>query len=145
MNAWSRLAGIAIVVLSAVFLLHTGGKTSSAMLPGILILAFMFERFRFLRIPIAVGGVALFNLFAVGSAVIKPLGDFISSLGIDATFTNRADIWRFAFTALSENPVTGYGIRGHSGRHRNWSIAAVPSKPGRWRQPMGIIPTSTSP
>ena len=111
MNAWSRLAGIVIVVLSVVFLVHTGGKTSSAMLPGILILAFMFERLRFLRIPIAVGGVALFNLFAVGSAVFRPLGDFITSLGIDATFTNRADIWRFAFTALAENPITGYGIK----------------------------------
>jgi O-antigen ligase len=134
MNAWSRLAGIAIVVLSVVFLLHTGGKTSSAMLPGILILAFMFERFRFLRIPIAVGGVALFNLFAVGSAVIKPLGDFISSLGIDATFTNRADIWRFAFTALSENPVTGYGIKAFwqtqelvysGGAVETWAVAAA--------------------
>ena len=134
MNAWSRLAGITIVVLSVVFLLHTGGKTSSAMLPGILILAFMFERFRFLRIPIAVGGVALFNLFAVGSAVIKPLGDFISSLGIDATFTNRADIWRFAFTALSENPVTGYGIKAFwqtqelvysGGAVETWAVAAA--------------------
>ncbi|URK88918.1 O-antigen ligase family protein [Rhizobium sp. RCAM05350] len=81
------------------------------MLPGILILAWVFERLRFLRIPIAVGGVALFNLFAVGSAVIRPLGEFITSLGIDATFTNRADIWRFAFTALAENPITGYGIK----------------------------------
>lgn len=111
MNAWSRPAGIAIVVLSIVFLVHTGGKTSSAMLPGILILAWFFERLRFLRIPIAVGGVALFNLFAVGSAVFRPLGEFITSLGIDATFTNRADIWRFAFTAMAENPITGYGIK----------------------------------
>ncbi|MCA1405854.1 O-antigen ligase family protein [Ensifer sp. IC3342] len=134
MNTWSRLAGIAIIALCCVFLVHTGGKTSTAMLPGILILAWLFEHARFLRIPIAVGGVGLFNLFAVGSAVFIPLGEFISRLGIDATFTNRADIWRFAFSALAERPLLGYGFRAFwqteelvysGGSVETWAVAAA--------------------
>ncbi|RVN79799.1 O-antigen ligase family protein, partial [Sinorhizobium meliloti] len=37
MNTWSRFAGIVIVALSFVFLVNTGGKTSTAMLPAILL------------------------------------------------------------------------------------------------------------
>lgn len=134
MNAWSRLVGIVIVFLSFNFLLHTGGKTSTAMLPAIVLLAWIFEKFRFLRIPIVIGGVGLFNLFAVGSAVLTPLSDFITELGIDATFTNRADIWRFAFTALAQQPITGYGFKAfwqtaelvHSGGSiETWAVAAA--------------------
>ena len=134
MNVWSRVAGLAIVVLSFNFLLHTGGKTSTAMLPAIVLLAWVFERFRFLRIPIVIGGVGLFNLFAVGSAVFKPLSDFVTELGIDATFTNRADIWRFAFTALAEQPITGYGFKAFwqtselvnsGGSIETWAVAAA--------------------
>ncbi|RVJ65068.1 O-antigen ligase family protein [Sinorhizobium medicae] len=134
MNAWSRVAGIAIVALSFVFLVNTGGKTSTAMLPAILLVAFLFEKVRFLRIPIAVGGVGLFNLFAVGSAVIVPLGEFINGLGVDATFTNRADIWRFAFGALAEQPLTGYGFKAFwqteelvysGGTVETWAVAAA--------------------
>jgi O-antigen ligase len=134
MNVWSRFAGIVIVALSFVFLVNTGGKTSTAMLPAILLLALIFEKARFLRLPIAVGGVGLFNLFAVGSAVFSPLGEFISGLGIDATFTNRADIWRFAFGALAEQPLTGYGFKAFwqteelvysGGSVETWAVAAA--------------------
>lgn len=143
MHAWSRLAGLTILALSFLFLVHTGGKTSTAMLPAILLLAWVFENIRFLRIPIAVGGVALFNLFAVGAAVFRPLGEFIDQLGIDATFTNRADIWRFAFSELADRPLTGFGFRAfwqtselvHSGGSvETWAVAAA----------NGIIPISTS-
>lgn len=112
MNAWSRPVGLMIACLAFFFLTHTGGKTSTALLPAVLIVAWIFEKIRVLRVPIVVGGIALFNLFAVGSAVIRPLGEFVSSLGIDATFTNRADVWRLAFSAVEEQPLTGYGIRG---------------------------------
>jgi O-antigen ligase len=127
MNSWSRLAGLAILVLSFLFLVNTGGKTSTAMLPAIVMLAWVFEKLRFLR-------VGLFNLFAVGSAVFRPLGEFIAGLGIDATFTNRADIWRFAFSALAERPLTGHGFKAFwqteelvysGGTVETWAVAAA--------------------
>lgn len=133
-SAWSRMAGLAIFALSFLFLVNTGGKTSTAMLPAILILGWLFEKMRPLRAPIVIGGVGLFNLFAVGSAVFRPLGEFISGLGIDATFTNRSDIWRFAFSALAERPLTGYGFRAFwqteelvysGGSVETWAVAAA--------------------
>ncbi|APG95038.1 O-antigen ligase family protein [Sinorhizobium americanum] len=133
-SAWSRITGLAIFALSFLFLVNTGGKTSTAMLPAILMLGWLFEKMRPLRGLIVVGGVGLFNLFAVGSAVFRPLGEFISGLGIDATFTNRSDIWRFAFSALAERPLTGYGFRAFwqteelvysGGSVETWAVAAA--------------------
>ncbi|WP_069882777.1 O-antigen ligase [Bosea sp. BIWAKO-01] len=134
MNVWSRTAGILIVSLAFLFLLNTGGKTSTAMLPAVLVLAWIFEKARSLRIPVVIGGVGLFNLFAVGSAVFRPLGEFVTDLGIDATFTNRADVWRLTFSALAEHPFAGYGMKGFwqtsqlvnsGGSIETWAVAAA--------------------
>lgn len=111
MRVWSRFLGIVIICLAWFFLIHTGGKTASAMLPAVLVISWFFERYRALRIPIALGGVAAFNLLAVGSAVIPPFRELVNSFGVDPTFTNRADIWRFAFTAIEDNPIIGYGMK----------------------------------
>ena len=134
MRAWSRMTGLVIVVLTLFFLVNTGGKTSSAMVPFILILAFLFEKMRPLRAVMVIGGVACFNLVSVGSAVWPALGKLIADLGVDATFTNRTDIWRLAFDAFSERPLTGYGPRAfwqteelvHSGGSvETWAVAAT--------------------
>lgn len=133
MKIWSRWLGLLIVALALFFLAHTGGKTSLAVLPGILVAAWAFERWRWLRAPMAWGGVALFNLLAVGSAVFAPLSSFVAGLGIDATFTNRADIWRFAFSAIAQKPLTGYGFQSFwqtddliysGGRIETWAVDA---------------------
>lgn len=106
----SRLVGFAIVALAAFFLSNTGGKTSILVLPAILVLAWVIERFPWSRVPVVVGGLVAFNVVAVGSALSEPLRDLVESLGVDPTFTNRTDIWRFAFTAIAERPLTGYGL-----------------------------------
>lgn len=111
MRQWSRAAGLFIFILSSFFLLKTGGKTAGAMLPLILLLAFIFEKMRFLRIPIATGVIG-FSILVVSSAIFRPINQFIADLGIDATFTNRADIWRIAYNAILERPMTGYGLKG---------------------------------
>lgn len=134
MAVWSRMVGLAIVVLALFFLMNTGGKTSTAMVPFILVLAFLFEKLRWLRAPMVIAGVAGFNFVTVGAAVWPFLGKFISDLGIDATFTNRTDIWRLAFDAFSERPFTGYGPRAFwqteelvysGGSVETWAVAAT--------------------
>ncbi|SFV37216.1 O-antigen ligase [Devosia crocina] len=110
-RSWSRLAGWAIVVLAAFFLSQTGGKTSTLVLPAILILGWIIERFPALRYPVILGGLGSFNLLAVGSAVSEPIRDWVRGLGVDATFSDRADIWRFAFEAISERPILGHGLQ----------------------------------
>ncbi|WP_371835034.1 O-antigen ligase family protein [Ochrobactrum sp. C6C9] len=105
-----RKAGGLVVALCVFFLLHTGGKTSTAMLPFIAIISLIFTHWRWTRIPISIGGVAAFNFVAIGAAVSDPIRQLITSIGIDATFTNRADIWRIAFSAVAKKPIFGYGL-----------------------------------
>lgn len=111
-SAGWKIAGTAVAVAAAVFLLRTGGKSSTAMLPAILVIQWVFERFRWTRLPIAVGGVAAFNLVALGAATSEGFRALIRSLGVDPTFTNRTDIWKIAFDAIARSPVFGYGFQG---------------------------------
>ena len=127
-----RFAGWLILILSVFFLTHTGGKTSTAMLPLILLIAFVFEKIKWSRWPIVVGGVLLINFLAVGAALIPSVYAFLESLGIDASFTNRADIWRFSVGAITDRPVLGHGLHGYWQTERlinndtveNWSPRA---------------------
>lgn len=108
---WKR-TGTIIAIASVAFLLRTGGKSSTAMLPAILVIQWAFERFRWTRLPIAVGGVATFNFIALGAATSEGFRSFIKSLGVDPTFTNRTEIWKIAFDAVAQSPVFGYGFQG---------------------------------
>jgi O-antigen ligase len=107
---WSRLAGALIVVGALYFLVNSGGKTSLALLPLVLGFTYVFERVRGSRYLLVVGGIGVFNLVVVGSAVLAPFRDFVASLGVDASFTDRTAIWQFAFDAFASRPLTGYGF-----------------------------------
>lgn len=134
MRSWSRLGGLMIIAAAAVFLLNTGSKTSIAMLVAVLVLGAVFERWRALRAPIALGGVALINLGTLGVAVFEPVRNLIASSGIDSTFTARSDIWQLAFEAIAERPLTGHGfqsfwqadslVQSDVGTH-NWAVVAL--------------------
>lgn len=109
-RSWSKVLGLMIFAASALFLLKTGAKTSTALLPVILVLAFLFERFRWTRVLIVFGGIGLINFATVGVTALPAVRDFVTSLGIDATYTARSDIWQLALSAIGNNPVFGYGF-----------------------------------
>ncbi|WP_439273664.1 O-antigen ligase family protein [Pseudochrobactrum sp. HB0163] len=127
-----RLAGWLILILSVFFLTHTGGKTSTAMFPLILLIAFVFEKLRWTRWLIVIGGVAVMNFLTVGAALLPPVYDFVESLGVDPTFTNRADIWRLAVRPIADRPFLGHGLHGywlsdalvHNDTVENWAPTA---------------------
>jgi O-antigen ligase len=110
-RTWSRWLGIVIVAAATVFLVKTGGKTAMGMLPLILILAGLFERYDWLRLPIALGGPLALNIIAIGASVSEPIKGFLLGLGIDPTFTDRAGVWRLAMAAIADRPWTGYGFQ----------------------------------
>lgn len=129
---WKK-SGIAITVLSVFFLVHTGGKSSTAMLPMILVLQWIFEKFRWTRWLIAVGGIIVFNTLVLGATLSTDFRSLIVSLGIDPTFTNRSDIWKVAFDGIANSPILGYGFQGfwqtpemmHSpAAMENWAVRA---------------------
>ncbi len=135
-KSWSRWIGLAIFAASAIFLLKTGAKTSTALMPVILVLAFIFERFRWSRMLIVFGGVGAINFATVGVTALPAVRDFVTSLGIDATYTARADIWHLALAAIADNPVFGHGFDSFWGTDTlvnsdlgafTWAVKAVDS------------------
>jgi O-antigen ligase len=128
-----RFVGGAITLLAVVFLTQTGGKSSSAALPGILAAAWAFERWRAIRIPMVFLGIAAFNAVTIGCSVSPAMRSLVASLGVDPTFTNRIDIWRVGASAVADKPLTGYGFQlfwqtdelvYSKGGTENWALAA---------------------
>lgn len=106
-----RIVGGIMLLLAAAFLARTGGKSAIAALPGILAIAWAFERWRPLRVPMVVFGIAAFNIVTIGCAMSPAMRGLIAGLGIDPTFTNRIDIWRIGATAALDRPLTGHGFQ----------------------------------
>jgi O-antigen ligase len=106
-----RIMGGVIALLAVVFLTQTGGKSSSAALPAILVVAWIFERWRAIRIPMVFLGLAAFNAVTIGCSISPAMRALVASLGVDPTFTNRIDIWRTGASAVADKPLTGYGFQ----------------------------------
>ncbi|KKB78410.1 polymerase [Devosia soli] len=111
MKTRSYWAGLALAVLAGIFLLNSGGKTSGAMLPAILILVWLFERAGIFRYLLVAGGLFVLNATILSVVAVPAIKDFVSGLGIDATFTDRASIWELALGAIGARPFTGYGFQ----------------------------------
>lgn len=106
-----RVVGAVIALLAVVFLTQTGGKSSNAALPGILIVAWIFERWRAIRIPMVFLGLAAFNTITIGCSISPAMRALVANFGVDPTFTNRIDIWRVGAAAVADKPLTGYGFQ----------------------------------
>ncbi len=106
-----RLVGGVMLLLAAAFLARTGGKSAIAALPGILAIAWAFERWRPWRAPMVVLGIAAFNILTIGCAMSPAMRGLVAGLGIDPTFTNRIDIWKIGATAALDRPLTGHGFQ----------------------------------
>lgn len=103
--------GMVIALSAGFFVLHAGGKTSAAMLPAILLLAWIFERWTKLGAVMLIGGLVGLNLILLAAAVSPSFGSLLASAGIDPTFTDRGSIWRLALSAVAERPIIGYGFQ----------------------------------
>jgi O-antigen ligase len=111
MRAHAFWMGLILTLLAAFFLLNTGGKTSAAMLPAMLVLAWLFERAGPMRLVLVGGGLFALNAFVLSVVSVPGVRSFVSSLGIDASFTDRASIWQLALGAIGNRPLTGYGFQ----------------------------------
>jgi O-antigen ligase len=104
--------GGAIGVLSLIFVIFANGKTASMMWAPALAIGLFAARFgasrRWAVVALA-PFVALMGL-GVGSVVLAPLAALTASLPIDASFTGRTDVWRYALGKLAAHPLLGYGF-----------------------------------
>lgn len=107
----SRRLGWFLAAGALLFVLFSGGKTSTIMVPFTLLVAWLFERCRSLRALLVWGTLIVANTIMIGAAVSDQIGGALSSLGIDATFTERSSIWRLAMSAIAERPLLGHGFQ----------------------------------
>lgn len=107
----SFVMGPAIALLAGIFLIFTGGKTSSVLCLAIYALASLVyvTRSLWLKRIICFAPLIVMNLLTVGSVMSPALGSVTRMLPVDPTFTGRSDIWEFALAAVTEKPIIGHG------------------------------------
>ena len=142
-RAKSAFYGAALTLAAFVFLLNSGSKTSVAMLPAIMGIAWVFERAGSLRLMVVVVPLALMNYILMSAALSDGFRDLLVSIGVDPTFTDRTAVWRLAIDAVAQKPVTGYGFQafwqmdglvyGESG-DTNWAVTAANAHNGYLEQ-----------
>ena len=107
----SFVMGPAIAALAGIFLVFTGGKTSSVLCLAIYVLASLVyvTPGLWLKRIICFAPLLAMNLLTVGSVMSPALGAMTRLLPLDPTFTGRSAIWEFALAAVAEKPVVGHG------------------------------------
>ncbi|MGY4629419.1 O-antigen ligase family protein [Bradyrhizobium sp. USDA 4486] len=107
----SFVMGPAVAALAGIFLIFTGGKTSSVLCLAIYGLASLVyvTRSLWLKRIICFVPLIVMNFLTVGSVLSPALGAMTRQLPLDPTFTGRSDIWEFALAAVAEKPVIGHG------------------------------------
>lgn len=107
----SFVMGPAIAVLAGIFLIFTGGKTSSVLCLAVYALASLVYVTPSLWLKRIICFVPLIgmNLLTVGSVLNPAIGAMTRLLPLDPTFTGRSDIWQFALAAVAEKPIIGHG------------------------------------
>lgn len=106
-----RLRGAAVVLLSVVFVLNSGSKTTMGFLPvaiGLVMLARLLGKPR-LVLAMHLGMVALVGALTVGTVFSPALLKLSAAINADPTFTGRDEIWKFASAKIAEKPWLGYG------------------------------------
>jgi len=108
----ASISGLAIILLSLVFLLNTAGKSSLALTLVVLALSSALGLVRpfWLRACMLLTPLLTLNLFSVGTVLFASVAELAQKLPLDTSFTGRADIWSFAVESLRLRLATGYGF-----------------------------------
>ncbi len=90
----ARLSGIAIIALSALFLIKAEGKSSSVLLVTVLALTLMTTVIRsfWLRAVVLLAPLVILNMLSVGTVMNDTLAEIARLLPLDTSFTGRTDI-----------------------------------------------------
>ncbi len=111
-RAGKPAAGGAIFILSIVFVLASGGKSSTGICLATIGLSFLAANTRNIVAwsLIVFAPLVLLNVFGVGSVLSPEISALVAKLPFDASFTGRTDIWAFAAPKASEALLFGHGL-----------------------------------
>lgn len=107
-----RAIGIIIALLSFIFVLKTGSKTTTGFLPLAIFAVLTARLFGNPKTAIWVMLIALIGagLLSVGAVYNEELKDLTTSLLHDYTFTGRDDLWHFGIDNILIRPWFGFGF-----------------------------------
>ncbi|WP_019998243.1 O-antigen ligase family protein [Aureimonas ureilytica] len=110
MGHW--VLGALIAVLSAIFILRTGSKTSLGLTVIVFAVVMSAHVLRVRAAPVIVSVVALAGaaFFTVGSVIFPFSHRVVQSIAPGTSFTGRLELWRLALNALQSHGWTGYGF-----------------------------------
>ncbi|MCL8000043.1 O-antigen ligase family protein [Brucella sp. 21LCYQ03] len=126
-----RFRGLAIFVLSAIFVLQTNSKTTAGFFPlaiGIVFLSRLFGS-AFLTIIVHLLFTIIIFCLTIGTVFSSTLYNLTNFLLKDPTFTGRNAIWNFGLEHVPERLLNGYGYYGFwqsplvTGAERNFEAA----------------------
>jgi O-antigen ligase len=106
-----RTGGL-LFVLSMIFMLNTGSKTTAGLVPVAMVAVtlpgiFGMRLLAVLLLWLAVLGTAVGTL---GIVFIEPLREYVSWNFPDMTYTGRTTLWQFAGEMIAQRPWWGYGF-----------------------------------
>ena len=111
-RAGYRHAGIVIALASTVFVFFSGGKSSMLICAFTIALSFALQssRGKLTWFALVIAPLILLNLFGLGSVLFPEVGSLVAALPVDATFTGRTDVWRFALAHVPDHLAFGHGF-----------------------------------
>jgi O-antigen ligase len=107
-----RFVGWLIFILSIVFVIASGGKSSIGICALTIVVSFLAARANniVLWVAIVFSPLAALNLLGVGSVLWPALSEYSAMLPLDASFTGRTDVWSFALPKAAESLLFGHGF-----------------------------------
>jgi O-antigen ligase len=113
--------GWIIFVLSVVFIIASGGKSSTAIFLATIVISYVAARISNFALWALLVGAPLvgLNLLGIGSVLWPSLASITSALPLDSSFTGRADVWAYALPRTTETPIFGHGFLAF------WNTAAM--------------------
>lgn len=107
----SLVWGGAIVALSLVLMLMSGGKTALLLIVPVLVVSFLLMRVRarWVGFAMVVALIGTLVLATIGSVAFRPVQAVTEMVMPDPTFTGRSEIWELAMEAIGAEPITGHG------------------------------------
>ncbi len=107
-----RREGWILFVLSLLFVMFSGGKSSTVICFATMTISTVMTRLRRPSVwaAVALAPLALLTLLGIGSVLWPSLAPLSGILPLDATFTGRIDIWAFAIPQATSHLLFGHGI-----------------------------------
>ena len=107
-----RREGWAIMVLSLIFVVASGGKSSLIICLCTLVLSTVALRVRnpVMWSVIVFAPAIVLNAIGIGTVLWPPLAALSGVLPVESTFTGRTDVWAFAVPQAADRLLFGHGI-----------------------------------